>query len=144
MAVCGGCVVLATYTEQGPYLCEASGQHVICGRSGPHYHDGSTRITDPGVGRMLPEAPPMYLTARFIQGFFDIPVDNLYAEPAILKWIKDNIPEWKDSIIVSPDAGGAKRWLCTVVCARVLPVSSLSTHIPHTHMHSELLLLQID
>lgn len=45
----------------------------------------------------------------FPQGFFDIPVDNLYAEPAVLKWIKENIPEWKNSIIVSPDAGGAKR-----------------------------------
>ena len=44
-----------------------------------------------------------------IQGFFDIPVDNLYAEPAVLKWIKENIHEWRNSIIVSPDAGGAKR-----------------------------------
>ena len=44
-----------------------------------------------------------------IQGFFDIPVDNLYAEPAVLKWIKENITEWRNSIIVSPDAGGAKR-----------------------------------
>lgn len=43
------------------------------------------------------------------QGFFDIPVDNLYAEPAVLKWIKENISEWRNSIIVSPDAGGAKR-----------------------------------
>uniref|UniRef100_A0A8C6KGH6 ribose-phosphate diphosphokinase n=1 Tax=Nothobranchius furzeri TaxID=105023 RepID=A0A8C6KGH6_NOTFU len=42
------------------------------------------------------------------KGFFDIPVDNLYAEPAVLKWIKENILEWKDCIIVSPDAGGAK------------------------------------
>uniref|UniRef100_A0AAQ4PXC7 Phosphoribosyl pyrophosphate synthetase 1B n=1 Tax=Gasterosteus aculeatus aculeatus TaxID=481459 RepID=A0AAQ4PXC7_GASAC len=42
-------------------------------------------------------------------GFFDIPVDNLYAEPAVLKWIKENIPEWKNCTIVSPDAGGAKR-----------------------------------
>ncbi|XP_017842606.1 ribose-phosphate pyrophosphokinase 2 isoform X2 [Drosophila busckii] len=51
----------------------------------------------------------MDLHASQIQGFFDIPVDNLYAEPAVLKWIKENIPEWKNSIIVSPDAGGAKR-----------------------------------
>ncbi|XP_071847899.1 ribose-phosphate pyrophosphokinase 1 [Apostichopus japonicus] len=51
----------------------------------------------------------MDLHASQIQGFFDIPVDNLFAEPAVLKWIQDNIPEWKNSIIVSPDAGGAKR-----------------------------------
>jgi len=51
----------------------------------------------------------MDLHASQIQGFFDIPVDNLYAEPAVTKWIKENIPEWKTSIVVSPDAGGAKR-----------------------------------
>uniref|UniRef100_A0A8C6Y1J3 ribose-phosphate diphosphokinase n=1 Tax=Naja naja TaxID=35670 RepID=A0A8C6Y1J3_NAJNA len=45
----------------------------------------------------------------FPKGFFDIPVDNLYAEPAVLKWIKENIVEWKNCTIVSPDAGGAKR-----------------------------------
>ncbi|XP_074924822.1 ribose-phosphate pyrophosphokinase 1 isoform X1 [Chelonoidis abingdonii] len=51
----------------------------------------------------------MDLHASQIQGFFDIPVDNLYAEPAVLKWIKENIAEWKNCTIVSPDAGGAKR-----------------------------------
>uniref|UniRef100_A0A8C9NJM5 ribose-phosphate diphosphokinase n=1 Tax=Serinus canaria TaxID=9135 RepID=A0A8C9NJM5_SERCA len=51
----------------------------------------------------------MDLHASQIQGFFDIPVDNLYAEPAVLQWIKENIPEWRNCIIVSPDAGGAKR-----------------------------------
>ncbi|ELK32026.1 Ribose-phosphate pyrophosphokinase 1 [Myotis davidii] len=49
------------------------------------------------------------LHASQIQGFFDIPVDNLYAEPAVLKWIGENISEWRDCTIVSPDAGGAKR-----------------------------------
>ena len=44
------------------------------------------------------------------QGFFDIPVDNLYAEPAVLKWIKEHISDWERSVIVSPDAGGAKRF----------------------------------
>lgn len=51
----------------------------------------------------------MDLHASQIQGFFDIPVDNLYAEPAVLKWIRDNIADWKHCVIVSPDAGGAKR-----------------------------------
>lgn len=51
----------------------------------------------------------MDLHASQIQGFFDLPVDNLYAEPAVLKWIRENISDWKSSIIVSPDAGGAKR-----------------------------------
>jgi len=51
----------------------------------------------------------MDLHASQIQGFFDIPVDNLYAEPAVVKWIKENIADWKGAIVVSPDAGGAKR-----------------------------------
>jgi len=51
----------------------------------------------------------MDLHASQIQGFFDIPVDNLYAEPAVLKWIRENISDWPNSVIVSPDAGGAKR-----------------------------------
>jgi len=38
-------------------------------------------------------------------------VDNLYAEPAVLKWIKENIAEYRNAIIVSPDAGGAKRFV---------------------------------
>ncbi|KAF0881764.1 PRPS2 pyrophosphokinase, partial [Crocuta crocuta] len=49
------------------------------------------------------------LVANMLSGFFDIPVDNLYAEPAVLQWIRENIAEWKNCIIVSPDAGGAKR-----------------------------------
>ena len=60
----------------------------------------------------------MDLHASQIQGFFDIPVDNLYAEPAVLKWIKENIAEWKNACIVSPDAGGAKR--VTAIADRLL------------------------
>ena len=37
-------------------------------------------------------------------------MDNLYAEPEVLKWIKENIDDWKECVIVSPDAGGAKRY----------------------------------
>jgi len=51
----------------------------------------------------------MDLHASQIQGFFDIPVDNLFAEPAVLKYIKTNIPDWEECVVVSPDAGGAKR-----------------------------------
>ena len=47
----------------------------------------------------------MDLHASQIQGFFDIPVDNLFAEPLIAKYIK-RLPG--DKVIVSPDAGGVK------------------------------------
>ncbi|KAL1883033.1 hypothetical protein VTK73DRAFT_108 [Phialemonium thermophilum] len=48
------------------------------------------------------------LHASQIQGFFNVPVDNLYAEPSVLRWIKENL-NTDDAVIVSPDAGGAKR-----------------------------------
>jgi len=51
----------------------------------------------------------MDLHAQQIQGFFDIPVDNLYAEPCVIKWIKENVNDWINAVVVSPDAGGAKR-----------------------------------
>lgn len=50
----------------------------------------------------------MDLHASQIQGFFDIPVDNLYAEPSVVSYIREKI-NYKDAIIISPDAGGAKR-----------------------------------
>ncbi|KAI8889137.1 phosphoribosyl pyrophosphokinase [Backusella circina FSU 941] len=43
------------------------------------------------------------------QGFFDCPVDNLSSLPSMAKHIYRNIPNYKDAVIVSPDAGGAKR-----------------------------------
>ncbi|PWN46253.1 phosphoribosyl pyrophosphokinase [Ceraceosorus guamensis] len=51
----------------------------------------------------------MDLHASQIQGFFDIPVDNLTSEPSVARWIRQKIPDFRNSIIVSPDAGGAKR-----------------------------------
>ncbi|KAG6852493.1 Ribose-phosphate pyrophosphokinase 2 [Blastosporella zonata] len=51
----------------------------------------------------------MDLHASQIQGFFDIPVDNLFSEPLMISYIKRSVPDWRNCIIVSPDAGGAKR-----------------------------------
>ena len=36
-------------------------------------------------------------------------MDNLYAEPRVEVWIKENVQDWQNWVIVSPDAGGAKR-----------------------------------
>lgn len=49
----------------------------------------------------------MDLHAGQIQGFFSIPVDNLFAAPVILDYIKSNFKN--NLVIVSPDAGGAER-----------------------------------
>jgi len=43
------------------------------------------------------------------QGFFDIPVDNLYGRHLLRRYIQYNIPDFRNAVIVSPDAGGAKR-----------------------------------
>ncbi|EEB09660.1 ribose-phosphate pyrophosphokinase [Schizosaccharomyces japonicus yFS275] len=43
------------------------------------------------------------------QGFFDVPVDNLYGRPLLERYISLHIPNYQDAVVVSPDAGGAKR-----------------------------------
>lgn len=50
----------------------------------------------------------MDLHASQIQGFFDVPVDNLFAEPSSILYIRTHF-DLHDVVIVSPDAGGAKR-----------------------------------
>lgn len=57
-----------------------------------------------GVDRVL----TMDLHAGQIQGFFNIPVDNLYAQPVLLKHIREHLLT-DDTVIVSPDAGGVER-----------------------------------
>ncbi|KAF2401618.1 phosphoribosyl pyrophosphokinase [Trichodelitschia bisporula] len=49
------------------------------------------------------------LHASQMQGFFKCPVDNLVAEPLIARWIKHNVVNWKQAVIVSKNAGGTKR-----------------------------------
>ncbi len=61
-------------------------------------------ITNTGVDRVI----TLDLHAGQIQGFFNIPVDNLYAAPVILDYIKTDYGH-DDIVIVSPDAGGVER-----------------------------------
>ena len=61
-------------------------------------------ITAAGADRVL----TLDLHAGQIQGFFDIPTDNLYAEPVLVKDILDHHAR-RDLIIVSPDVGGVFR-----------------------------------
>ncbi len=49
----------------------------------------------------------MDLHANQIQGFFNVPVDNLFAKPVLIDYIQRNIPD--NLAIVSPDAGGVER-----------------------------------
>jgi len=61
-------------------------------------------LTTAGIDRLL----TIDLHAGQIQGFFDIPVDNLYAAPVITKDIKKNYQN-KDIVVISPDVGGVVR-----------------------------------
>jgi ribose-phosphate pyrophosphokinase len=61
-------------------------------------------ITAAGADRVL----TLDLHAPQIQGFFDIPVDNLYASPVLTKYIKEH-HAGQDLVIVSPDVGGVLR-----------------------------------
>ena len=56
-----------------------------------------------GVSRVL----TMDLHADQIQGFFDIPVDNIYASPALLGDLRQK--NYEDLLVVSPDVGGVVR-----------------------------------
>ena len=61
-------------------------------------------ITEAGAHRVL----TMDLHAAQIQGFFDIPVDNMFAAPLFARHIQDNYAG-RDLMIVSPDVGGVLR-----------------------------------
>ncbi len=60
-------------------------------------------ITTAGANRVL----SMDLHAGQIQGFFNIPVDNLFATPVLLEYFKKRFQD--DTVIVSPDTGGVER-----------------------------------
>jgi ribose-phosphate pyrophosphokinase len=59
-------------------------------------------LTAAGVSRVL----TMDLHAQQVAGFFDIPVDHLYAAPVLIRYILDK--NFNDLVVVSPDVGGLK------------------------------------
>ena len=60
-------------------------------------------LTSAGIDRLL----TVDLHADQIQGFFDIPVDNIYATPVLLREIQAQ--RYEDLVVVSPDIGGVVR-----------------------------------
>jgi ribose-phosphate pyrophosphokinase len=61
-------------------------------------------ITTAGASRVL----TVDLHAGQIQGFFDIPVDNVYAAPVLMKYLRERVGN-REVAVVSPDAGGVER-----------------------------------
>ncbi len=62
-------------------------------------------ITSAGADRLL----TMDLHAAQIQGFFNIPVDNLLGGPTLYKYFADQMENDEDYIVVSPDVGSVNR-----------------------------------
>lgn len=64
-------------------------------------------IAAAGAHRVL----TMDLHAGQIQGFFNIPVDHLFAAPVLLEYFQDRLAQraWEDLVVVAPDAGGVER-----------------------------------
>jgi ribose-phosphate pyrophosphokinase len=63
-------------------------------------------LTAAGVDRVL----TLDLHAGQIQGFFNIPVDHLYAMPILIDYLRSKFgPATSEAVIVSPDAGGVER-----------------------------------
>ncbi|MEJ2101564.1 MAG: ribose-phosphate pyrophosphokinase [Desulfobacterales bacterium] len=60
-------------------------------------------LTVAGANRII----TMDLHAGQIQGFFDIPVDNIFAAPILIEYIRQNFND--NLVVVSPDAGGVER-----------------------------------
>jgi ribose-phosphate pyrophosphokinase len=60
-------------------------------------------ITTAGADRVL----TLDLHAGQIQGFFNIPVDHLYAKPVLLEYLRSK--QFTNLVVVSPDAGGTER-----------------------------------
>jgi ribose-phosphate pyrophosphokinase len=61
-------------------------------------------ITRAGASRVL----TVDLHAGQIQGFFDVPVDNVYANPVLLQYLKEHLGT-REVTVISPDAGGVER-----------------------------------
>ncbi|ODQ82932.1 hypothetical protein BABINDRAFT_159416 [Babjeviella inositovora NRRL Y-12698] len=51
----------------------------------------------------------MDLHASQMQGFFTKPVDNLYGAPTLARWIRQNVEDYQNAVVVSKNPGGTKR-----------------------------------
>ena len=86
-----------------PYFGYARQDRKVVSRTAISAKLVSNLITNAGANRIL----TVDLHAGQIQGFFDIPVDNVYASPVLLgdAWKQ----KYKDMVVVSPDVGGVVR-----------------------------------
>ncbi len=93
----------ASITAVIPYFGYGRQDRKVAGRTPITAKLVADIIATAGISRVL----TMDLHAGQIQGFFNIPVDNLYAMPVLLEVLRANTG--KDAVMVSPDAGGVER-----------------------------------
>lgn len=87
-----------------PYYCYARQDKKVKPREPVTAKLVADLLTKAGANRVL----TMDLHAGQIVGFFDLPVDHLYAGPIIAEYVKNHIP-LKNAVVVSPDVGGVTR-----------------------------------
>ncbi|KAI9833937.1 MAG: hypothetical protein M1819_003446 [Sarea resinae] len=80
------------------------------------------------------------LHASQMQGFFGKPVDNLFAEPLIARWIRSHVQGWKDAVVVSKNPGGTKR-VTSLADALKLNFGIVTTdrRRPHNNMNGSMM-----
>ena len=88
-----------------PYFAYAKQEKKTSGREPISAKLVANILTVAGASRVI----TMDLHAAAIQGFFDIPVDNLYALPLFEYYFKEKGFVGNDFVVVSPDAGGVAR-----------------------------------
>jgi ribose-phosphate pyrophosphokinase len=94
----------ATITAVIPYYGYARQDRKVAPRTPITSKLVADLITASGTDRVV----TIDLHAGQIQGFFNIPVDNLYAAPVMLEHLKKRFSH-TDTVMVSPDAGGTER-----------------------------------
>lgn len=67
----------------------------------------------------------MDLHASQMQGFFTKPVDNLYGGPSLANWIRENVENYEEAVVVSKNPGGTKR---VTALADVLKINFAMIH----------------
>lgn len=87
-----------------PYFCYARQDKKVKPREPITAKLVANLLATAGANRVL----TMDLHAGQIMGFFDIPVDHLYAGPIIAEYVKKSLP-LENAVVVSPDVGGVTR-----------------------------------
>jgi len=74
----------------------------------------------------------MDLHASQLQGFFQVPVDSLFAEPTIAMYIQTHIKDYQNGVVVAKNPGAAKRSLasCPLHPSLFIPPSLSQGHLP--------------